>query len=364
MSGQSGWAGKTLLVMAGGTGGHIYPALACAQQVIAEGGEVYWLGTRKGLEAEIIPRAGIPIKYIDIAGLRGNGTLGWLKAPFRILKAIGQAVRIISDVKPDVVLGMGGFVTGPGGVAARAKGIPLVIHEQNAIPGLTNKLLARISNRVLEAFPGTFECANESTGNPVRADLIFSDGPSERGVGESTDTRILVVGGSLGAVAINKLVPEALEVLKRNGLLFKVTHQTGKKNLEQTRGFYSACNVEADVVPYIENMSDAYRAADLVICRAGALTVSELMSVGVGSILVPFPYAVDDHQTKNAGYLVSVGAGVICQQRDTDAEKFSLLIEELIKNKNLSVMAKKAWQSRKVDATDRVLGHCQELMNV
>ena len=232
------WSGKTLLVMAGGTGGHIYPALACAQLVLAQGGSVHWLGTKKGLEAEIVPAEGFDISFIDISGLRGNGVLGWLKAPFRILKAIGQALQIYSKVKPDVVLGMGGFVTGPGGIAAKAKGIPLVIHEQNAIPGMTYKLLARISNRVLEAFPKTFEFASDCTGNPIRKDLICDTSPSSRGVGARAQINILIVGGSLGAVAINKLVPDALVDLVDKGVQLSVLHQTGKLSLGDTIELY------------------------------------------------------------------------------------------------------------------------------
>ncbi len=358
------WQGKTMLVMAGGTGGHIYPAMACAQSVIQQGGRVVWLGTRRGLESELVPKAGIPIEYIDIAGLRGNGVLGWLKAPFRILKAVGQAVQVMNRIKPDVVLGMGGFVTGPGGVATKAKRIPLVIHEQNAIPGMTNKLLARIADRVLEAFPNTFDRADDTTGNPVRSDVNALSSPDDRGVGQRESTKVLVVGGSLGAVAINQIVPAALEQVKQQGLPVSVLHQCGKKNLEQTEKRYQDTTLEAQVVPFIDDMAAAYQSADLVICRSGALTVSELMNVGVGSVLIPFPHAVDDHQTANAGYLERVDAGVICQQQDLTAEKLSQLLAGLIKEHKLPVMAKNAWQSRKTDATERVLSHCQELINV
>ncbi|MFC3153538.1 undecaprenyldiphospho-muramoylpentapeptide beta-N-acetylglucosaminyltransferase [Litoribrevibacter euphylliae] len=366
MKGQhnSEWSGKTMLVMAGGTGGHIYPAMACAHEVLAKGGRVVWLGTRAGLESELVPKAGIDIEYIDIAGLRGNGLLGWLKAPFRILKAIGQALKVMSSVKPDVVLGMGGFVTGPGGVAAKAKGVPLVIHEQNAIPGMTNKLLARIADRVLEAFPNTFTHADDATGNPVRADLNAISSPEERHLGQKETNHILVVGGSLGAVAINNMVPQALELLHQQGVSVKVLHQSGKRNLEETRGLYQNTSVDAEVVPFIDDMAAAYQQADLVICRSGALTVSELMNVGVPAILVPFPFAVDDHQTANAGYLEKVNAGIICQQRDMNSEQLSQVILDLIKSKKLPVMANNAWQNRKTDATQRVLSHCQELVNV
>ncbi|GLQ33255.1 undecaprenyldiphospho-muramoylpentapeptide beta-N-acetylglucosaminyltransferase [Litoribrevibacter albus] len=358
------WSGKTMLVMAGGTGGHIYPAMACANEVIKQGGQVVWLGTKKGLESEIVPKSGIPIEYIDIAGLRGNGLLGWLKAPFRIMKAIGQASQVIARVKPDVVLGMGGFVTGPGGVAAKAKGVPLVIHEQNAIPGMTNKLLARISDRVLEAFPNTFAHANDTTGNPVRSDLNELPAPEQRKVGQREVVHVLVVGGSLGAVAINNMVPVALERLRKQGVQFTVVHQCGRKNVEQTEAAYKETSVDVSVQPFIEDMARAYRDADLVICRSGALTVSELMNVGVPSVLVPFPFAVDDHQTANAKYLEEVQAGIICQQEEMDPEQLSQLLADLIQNNKLPVMANNAWQSRKIDATERVLSHCQELVNV
>lgn len=361
---NASWSGKTLLVMAGGTGGHIYPALACAQRVIEQGGRVCWLGTKRGLESQIVPAAGINIEYIDIAGLRGNGVLGWLKAPFRILKAIGQAMQVMSRVKPDVVLGMGGFVTGPGGVAARAKGIPLVIHEQNAIPGLTNKLLARISNRVLEAFPDTFESADACTGNPIREELICDQSPEQRKVGQQGTVSILVVGGSLGAVAMNRMVPAALADLMRKGIPFQVLHQTGKKNLEETQHLYRELDISAEVVPYIEDMKTAYLNADLVICRSGALTVSELMSVGVGSVLVPFPFAVDDHQTANAKYIEDVAGGVICQQGSTSPEALSALLSSFIEQDRLLMMATNAWNNRKTEAAGLVLNHCQELINV
>jgi UDP-N-acetylglucosamine--N-acetylmuramyl-(pentapeptide) pyrophosphoryl-undecaprenol N-acetylglucosamine transferase len=361
---MSQWQGKTLMVMAGGTGGHIYPAMACAKQVLAEGGQVCWLGTRRGLESSIVPEAGLPIEYLDIAGLRGNGLLGWLKAPFRIIKAVGQAISIYRRIKPDMVLGMGGFVTGPGGVAAKALSIPLVIHEQNAIPGLTNKLLSRIATRVLEAFPNSIASADECTGNPIRQDIIDVDAPSQRPSFNPKTPKILVVGGSLGALAINQVMPEVVKSLVAQGIDCQVKHQTGKHSYEQTVADYQDKDITAEVMPFIKDMKSAYTWADIVICRSGALTVSEIMSVGVASILVPYPHAVDDHQTENAGYLERINAGEIIQQTALDAAALTSKLAELINTNKLPEMAEKAWQARRTDATERVLFHCLESSNV
>ncbi|MCW8991789.1 MAG: undecaprenyldiphospho-muramoylpentapeptide beta-N-acetylglucosaminyltransferase, partial [Gammaproteobacteria bacterium] len=265
-----------ILIMAGGTGGHVFPALAVAEGLRARGIAVSWLGTQRGLESELVPAAGFPIDYIRIAGLRGKGLAGWLLAPWRLSVALVQALGVIRRRQPGLVLGMGGFVTGPGGVAARLTGRPLVIHEQNAIAGLTNRWLARIANRVLEAFPDTFVGRHvQHTGNPVRSDIMQLATPQQRYAGRQGPLRLFVLGGSLGAMVFNQTLPAALARLPE-AMRPQVRHQTGKRNLEVTRRHYAEAGVDAELLPFIDDMAAMYEWADLVLCRAGALTVSEL----------------------------------------------------------------------------------------
>ncbi len=307
-------SGLRAVLMAGGTGGHVFPALATGKALTARGVEVSWLGTRNGLEARLVPPAGYPLDYISIAGLRGNGPLGWAVAPFRVSRATVQAVGLLRQRRPHVVIGMGGFVTGPGGVAARLLGIPLIIHEQNAVAGLTNRLLSRIADQVLQAFPDTFpEGRAVTVGNPVRPEIAAVADPARRYAGREGALRLLVVGGSLGAQALNETVPAALATLPEP-LRPQVIHQAGERNIEHARRAYTQAGVEADVRPFLENMAEAYEWADLVLCRAGALTVSELAAAGLPSILVPFPFAVDDHQTRNGEHLAQAGAAWLVPQ--------------------------------------------------
>lgn len=355
-----------VLIMAGGTGGHVFPALAVAKELSARGVAVTWMGTRKGLEAEVVPKAGIPIDWVTISGLRGNGALGWLMAPFRLFRALMQARRIISDRNPGAVLGMGGFVTGPGGVAAWLLRKPLLVHEQNSIPGMTNRWLTRIATKVMVAFPHAFGPGIEviHTGNPLREDILQLPPPEQRFATRTGAARILVIGGSLGAAALNETVPSALQRFAPESRP-EVWHQTGKRNLESAQANYAAAGVAARVVAFIDNMADAYAWADLVICRAGALTIAELAAVGVGSILVPYPHAVDDHQTTNAHYLSQAGAALLMQQSALNA---ACLYDELARlcgdRARILVMAQAARQLALPDSTRHVANICMEAAHV
>ncbi|MDH5230347.1 MAG: undecaprenyldiphospho-muramoylpentapeptide beta-N-acetylglucosaminyltransferase [Gammaproteobacteria bacterium] len=354
-----------VLVMAGGTGGHVFPALAVADELRSRGFEVSWLGTRNGLEADVVPKAGFEIDWISISGLRGKGLLGWLKAPLRIFIALMQARRIQRLRKPQAVLGMGGFVTGPGGLMAWMLRIPLLVHEQNAIPGLTNRLLSRFANVVMEAFPGSFTRKDvKDTGNPLRSGITHTQLPNERFAKREGAINLLVIGGSLGAVALNKCVPQALRSMPES-LRPQVWHQTGTKHIEQTQLFYQEADVKGRVVAFIDDMAEAYAWADLVICRAGALTISELAAVGVASILVPYPFAVDDHQTVNARYLVDSGAALLLPQNKLDEQALGEIIRRLANDRErLLEMANAARSLGRPQATQMVANLCQEVMGV
>lgn len=361
-----------ILIMAGGTGGHVFPALAVADELSRRGAKISWLGTRRGLESDVVPKAGYAIDYISIAGLRGKGVLGWLLAPLRLSLALYQAMGVIIRRRPAAVLGMGGFVTGPGGVAACLLGRPLLIHEQNAVAGLTNRLLSHWAQRVMEAFPGTFN-ENKSgdathTGNPVRREIAALSPPDERYVARTGRLRLLVIGGSLGAVALNEAVPQALAKLSE-AQRPEVRHQTGKRNLEQARAFYVAADVEAELLPFVDDMAQAYGWADIVLCRAGALTVSELAAAGLPSILVPYPHAVDDHQTKNAHYLSDPGAALLVPQSelqvDTLADSLGAFCADAEQGrKKLLAMAKQAHELALPLATKTVAEFCLQAANV
>ncbi len=360
---MTAYAGKKVLVMAGGTGGHVFPALATAQELQRQGVHVEWLGTKRGIEYELIPATGIRLNCIDVAGLRGKGRLSLLLAPLRLARALWQAWCLLRRLDPDLVLGMGGFAAGPGGVVARLQGRPLVIHEQNATVGLTNRILARIASRVLEAFGGAFGegVTVTLTGNPVRGAILQLAPPEVRMQGRTGALRLLVVGGSLGARAINELLPRVLASLPEEARP-QVRHQTGKTLLDETRAMYRAHGVEADVVPFIEHMDEAYGWADLVLCRAGALTVSELAIAGVAAVLVPYPYAVDDHQTGNAAYLADPGAALLIQQRDLDEVVLKNLLQQLSSREKLLGMAKIARAQGRPEASRDVARICLETM--
>ncbi|OQW94501.1 MAG: undecaprenyldiphospho-muramoylpentapeptide beta-N-acetylglucosaminyltransferase [Beggiatoa sp. IS2] len=314
-------------MMAGGTGGHVFPALAIAEALRERGISVGWLGTQQGLESQVVPQAGIDIHYIQISGVRGKNFLSLLRAPFKVTLAIWQAIQILRKQRPAAVVGMGGFVTGPGGIAAWLLRIPLIIHEQNAIAGLTNRWLARFAHQVLEAFPNTFAARYRAihTGNPLRANIMALTSPIPRPIHDPL--RILVVGGSLGAKILNETVPKAVLQIQSD---VEIWHQTGRQHFETLHAAYPT--VKARVVPFIEDMAAAYSWADVVICRAGALTVSELAQASVASILVPYIYAVDDHQTRNAEFLASNGAAFLLPQKELTPEKLATLLDDFIHN--------------------------------
>ncbi|HHM04580.1 MAG TPA: undecaprenyldiphospho-muramoylpentapeptide beta-N-acetylglucosaminyltransferase [Gammaproteobacteria bacterium] len=351
----------TVLIMAGGTGGHVFPALAVAEALRARGAEVRWLGTRRGLEAELVPKAGFPLDWISIGGLRGKGLAAWAAAPVKLAVAVAQVTRVIFQRRPAVVLGMGGFVTGPGGLAAKLWCKPLLIHEQNAVAGLTNRLLAPLARRVFEAFPGTFPHRRHAvvTGNPVRTAIASLPPPAQRFADRAGAVRVLVLGGSQGAGALNALVPQALAGLSRRP---EVWHQSGKRHLEDTRAAYEAAGVAARIEPFIEDMAAAYGWADLVICRAGALTVSELAAAGLGAVLVPYPFAVDDHQSRNADHLAAAGAAVVVPQADLSAVGLREILSGWGADRSrLLAMAGAARRLARVDAAEQVAKQCLEV---
>lgn len=349
-----------VLIMAGGTGGHVFPALACAREFKARGYAVHWLGTPRGIENELVPAVELPLHLIQVTGLRGKGKLSLLKAPFQLVRALLQARKVMRELQPVCVLGMGGYVTGPGGLAARLNGAPLVIHEQNAVAGTANRSLVPFAARVCEAFPGTFDkrAKLHATGNPVREEL-FLEIPRDALSGRKP--RLLVLGGSLGAEPLNKLLPAALAKLPED-LLPQVFHQAGKQHDQVTAERYREVAVEAEVAPFIKDMARAYAWADLVICRAGALTVSELAAAGLPSFLVPLPHAIDDHQTRNAEYLAKEGAAILLPQYATDADKLAAqLTEVLMHPEKLEAMGRTARSLAKPDATRTVVDICLEV---
>jgi UDP-N-acetylglucosamine--N-acetylmuramyl-(pentapeptide) pyrophosphoryl-undecaprenol N-acetylglucosamine transferase len=348
--------------MAGGTGGHVFPALAVAEALREAGVAVFWIGTRRGMESRLVPEHGFEMEWVQIEGLRGKGLAQRLVGPFRLLGALWQARGILRRRAPSAVLGMGGFVSGPGGLAARALGLPLVIHEQNSVPGMTNQWLARIATRVFEAFPGSFPKARRAVavGNPVRAAITAIPEPVRRLSGRTGAPRLLVVGGSLGARALNETVPAALALIPEQDRP-QVRHQAGEQTLETARSAYAVAGVQAEVVPFIGDMALAYAWADLVVCRAGALTVAELAAVGVGSILVPFPHAVDDHQTGNARFLSDAGAALLAPQRDLTPESLAALLAAVLPDRpRLLAMAERARRLAQADAVERIAAACLE----
>ena len=354
---------KPILIMAGGTGGHIYPALAVAAYLRTHDVPLLWLGTRRGLEARLVPEAGYPLLTITISGLRGKNVATLLLAPFKLLLALWQSVVLMLRIRPAAVLGMGGFASGPGGVAAWLLRVPLLLHEQNAILGLTNRLLAPLASCWLEAFPGTFgRAAAIHTGNPVRAAIAALAAPRERLDRRAAPLRLLVLGGSLGAATLNRLVPEALAGLAAEAHAeIAVWHQCGDQHYAETAARYAGEKVDARVEPYIDDMSAAYAWADLVVCRAGAMTIAELAAAGLGAILVPYPHAVDDHQTANAEFLRAAGAAVLVPERELTPPRLASLIRELgAARARLMAMAVAARQLARPDAAEQVGDACME----
>jgi UDP-N-acetylglucosamine--N-acetylmuramyl-(pentapeptide) pyrophosphoryl-undecaprenol N-acetylglucosamine transferase len=356
---------KHVMMMAAGTGGHVFPALAVAKELQQQGIQVSWLATPTGMENRLLKNHNIPIYQIDIQGVRGNGAVRKLLAPFKILKATLSAMRYMKQLKVDAVAGFGGYVAGPGGLAARALGIPVIIHEQNAIAGFTNTQLSRIAKKVCQAFPGTFAESAKivTTGNPVRKEITEILSPSWRYQEREKaglPLRVLIVGGSLGAQALNERVPEALKQLN---VPLNVYHQCGQNHAEATRARYAdkPASLQVEVQPFIEDMAKAYADADLIICRAGALTVTEIATAGVAAVFVPLPSAVDDHQTANARFLAKTGAAKICPQATLTPDSLKELLVPLMNRQLLSEMAVKARQQAQPDATQHVVRLIQEL---
>jgi UDP-N-acetylglucosamine--N-acetylmuramyl-(pentapeptide) pyrophosphoryl-undecaprenol N-acetylglucosamine transferase len=357
---MSAAADRPVVIMAGGTGGHVFPALAVAKVLRERGVPVVWLGVPNSMESRLVPANGFPIEWVHVRGVRGKGLSAWAAAPFRIAAAVLQSMRILMRLRPRAVLGAGGYVSGPGGIAAWLLRIPLLIHEQNAIAGLTNRHLARFASRVLEAFPGSFPARTHAltVGNPVRFDIAAIDDPAARFAGRTGRARLLVFGGSQGAQRLNAAVPQALSRLdpSRRPL---VRHQAGERGIEAARAAYHQCEVEAEVLPFIDDMAAAYAWADLALCRAGAMTVTELQAAGLGALLVPLSVAVDDHQTRNAEVLVRIGAGRVLQERDLTPDTLSANLAELTADRpRMLKMAQAARAARNVGAASSLADLC------
>ncbi|WP_299313249.1 undecaprenyldiphospho-muramoylpentapeptide beta-N-acetylglucosaminyltransferase [uncultured Halomonas sp.] len=346
--------------MAGGTGGHVIPALSLARGLAAEGVEVAWLGSPRGIENRLVPEAGLPLHRIAVSGLRGNGAAGWLLAPFNLTRAVWQAWGVIREFDPQLVVGLGGFASGPGGLAAWLGRRPLVIHEQNAVAGLTNRALSRLARRVYAAFPQAFGSRGEVIGNPVRAEIaaLGETPPTAEALAERR-LRLLVVGGSLGAQALNERLPEALALLPPEARP-EVRHQAGRDKDAATRQAYADQGVAAEVTPFIDDMAEAYGWADLVVCRAGALTVAELAAAARPALFVPFPFAVDDHQTANARALVEEGAAELLPQTELDAATLAERLAALLDPDTLATMAARARACAHLDAVERLVAGCME----
>ncbi len=356
---------KRVLIMAGGTGGHVFPGLATADYLRSLGVDVAWLGTATGIEARLVPEANYPLHLINISGLRGKGIKTLLQAPFKIISAICASRKVIKTFKPDVVIGMGGFVSGPGGFAAMLSGRPLVIHEQNAIAGFTNKLLARIAKKVMTGFPGVFPGMSKAVtvGNPVRASIESIPAPLARFDGERPKMRLLVLGGSLGAQALNKVVPEAISMLEEKDRP-EIMHQTGEKHFAEVKNLYDSMKIQGNLAPFVKDMAEVYAWADVVLCRAGALTVAELCAAGVGAVFVPFPFAVDDHQTANAAFMVKNGAAICIQQSDLTPARLADIVREFARGKEKRVaMACSAYQLRQTHVVKKIYDICREVCN-
>lgn len=347
---------KTIMIMAGGTGGHIFPALAVADKMRERGWKVVWLGNPEGMEARLVPQHGYEMAWLKFGALRGKGILRKLLLPFNLLRGFWQAQKVIRSVQPDVVLGMGGYISFPGGMMASLLGKPLVVHEQNSVAGLANRVLAGVADRIVSGFPEVLS-KGVWAGNPVRPEIARIAPPAERFAERSGALHLLVIGGSLGAQALNEVVPRGLAMLGESDQP-QIVHQAGEKHLEALKAAYAAVGVQAHCVSFIEDMAGAYEWADLVICRAGALTVAELAAAGVASILVPFPHAVDDHQTGNARFLVNVGGAFLLPQSELTPDSIALIRN--YSRSQLLEMAEKARSLAKPDATEEVANICAE----
>ncbi len=351
---------RRALVMAGGTGGHIFPGLAVAEALRAKGWRVHWLGAPGSMEAQLVPPRGFTLETIDFGGVRGKGVKTLLLLPLRLLKAFWQSIAVVRRVRPHVVLGLGGYITFPGGMMSALLGKPLVLHEQNSVAGMANKVLAGVADRVYTAFPNVMG-KGRWVGNPLREPFLRQPPPQERFAGREGPLKLLVVGGSLGAKALNEIVPKALALIPP-AQRPHVLHQSGARQLDQLRANYVAAGVPAELTPFIDDTADAFAEADLVICRAGASTVTELAAVGAAALFVPFPAAVDDHQTANAKFLVDAGGGWLVQQRDLRPETLAETIKSLDRAALLQ-RATAAKKMQKTEATADIVAACEELAN-
>jgi UDP-N-acetylglucosamine--N-acetylmuramyl-(pentapeptide) pyrophosphoryl-undecaprenol N-acetylglucosamine transferase len=349
---------KTALVMAGGTGGHIFPGLAVAEALREAGWRVHWLGAPDSMESQLVPPRGFAFEPVAFGGVRGKGIQTLALLPLRLLRAFWQSLQVVRRVKPDVVLGLGGYITFPGGMMASLWSKPLVLHEQNSVAGLANKVLAQLADRVFTAFPGVFK-TGQWVGNPLRRAFTEQGTPAERFAGRSGPLRVLVVGGSLGAKALNDIVPQALALMPE-ATRPQVIHQSGAKQIEALRANYEAAGVQAELTPFIDDTASAFAQADLVICRAGASTVTELAAVGAAALFVPFPFAVDDHQTTNAQFLVAHGGGWLVPQAELTAQNLAERLTALSRD-TLQEVAEKAHAQKKTNATREVVMACEEL---
>ena len=349
---------RVALIMAGGTGGHIFPGLAVAQELRARGWRVHWLGAPASMESRIVPTQGFALELIDFSGVRGKGLITLALLPMRLLRAFWQALAVVRRVKPDVVVGLGGYITFPGAMMAVLVGKPLVLHEQNSVAGMANKVLAGVADRVFTAFPNVFK-KGLWVGNPLRTAFTQQAGPAERFAGRTGPLRLLVVGGSLGARALNEIVPQALALIPA-AQRPHVIHQSGATQIDALRAHYAAAGVEAELTPFIDDTASAFAAADVIVCRAGASTVTEIAAVGAAAVFVPFPSAVDDHQTTNAEFLVNAGGGWLVQQRDLTPESLAKMLSNM-ERPALMDKALKAKNMQKINATREVVTACEEL---
>ena len=349
------------LIMAGGTGGHIFPGLAVAEALRERGWRVHWLGAPDSMESRLVPPRGFALETIDFGGVRGKGVVTLALLPLRLLRAFWQALQVVRRVKPDVVVGLGGYISFPGGMMGVLAGKPLVLHEQNSVAGMANKVLAGVADRVFTAFPNVFNKA-QWVGNPLRAPFLHQPVPADRFAGRSGPLRLLVVGGSLGAKALNDVVPQALALIPEPQRP-TVVHQSGEKQIDALRANYVAAGVHAELTPFIDDTAQAFADADLIVCRSGASTVTEIAAVGAAALFVPFPSAVDDHQTTNARFLVDAGAAWLVPQNELSPQQLALRLQSLQRDQ-LVVMAGKAKQMQKTEAVAAVVSACEQLAKV
>ena len=350
-----------VLVMAGGTGGHIFPGLAVAEALRERGWRVHWLGSPGSMESRLVPPRGFALETIDFGGVRGKGLKTLALLPLRLLKAFWQALQVVRRVKPDVLVGLGGYITFPGGMMGTLLGKPMVLHEQNSVAGMANKVLSGIADRVFTAFPNVFAKA-EWVGNPLRAEFLSQDDPATRFAGRTGPLRLLVVGGSLGAKALNDTVPKALALIPE-AQRPTVLHQSGEKQIEALRSNYKTAGVVAELTPFIDDTAEAFADADVIVCRAGASTVTEIAAVGAAALFVPFPFAVDDHQTTNAGFLVIAGGAWLVPQTELTPASLAERLQDLTRDQ-LMAMAQKAKQMQKTEAVQAVVAACEQLSKV